>query len=125
MPTQSRGCGCRGTTKKLQKVLFVYVAQAEACALPRWMGRSPKSALGSYFPTARTLHASNSHLQKTGTAKMSSILEEHILGAGTSVDLGKTGCAFSTGDGIARVRGLRNVQAKETLEFSSGLTVRL
>lgn len=76
-------------------------AVAEAPALHKRMGRSPKNALGSYFPTARTLHASNTHLQKTSTAKMSSILEKHILGADTSVDLGKTGCVFSIGDGIS------------------------
>ncbi|KAB0377947.1 hypothetical protein FD755_009525 [Muntiacus reevesi] len=67
------------------------------------------------------LHASNSRLQKTGTAEVSSILEERILGADTSVDLEETGRVLSIGDGIARVHGLRNVQAEEMVEFSSGL----
>ena len=54
---------------------------------------------------------------------MSSILEERILGADTSVDLEETGRVLSIGDGIARVHGLRNVQAEEMVEFSSGLKV--
>ncbi|EPY81876.1 ATP synthase subunit alpha, mitochondrial precursor [Camelus ferus] len=72
-----------------------------------------KNALGSSFIAARNLHASNTRLQKTGTAEMSSILEERILGADTSVDLEETGRVLSIGDGIARVHGLRNVQAEE------------
>ena len=56
---------------------------------------------------------------------MSSILEEKILGADTSADLEETGRVLSIGDGIARVYGLRNVQAEEMVEFSSGLKVRL
>ena len=80
-----------------------------------------KNALGSSFVGARNLHASNTRLQKTGTAEMSSILEERILGADTSVDLEETGRVLSIGDGIARVHGLRNVQAEEMVEFSSGL----
>lgn len=54
---------------------------------------------------------------------MSSILEEKILGADTSADLQETGRVLSIGDGIARVYGLRNVQAEEMVEFSSGLKV--
>uniref|UniRef100_A0A8C7JTY4 ATP synthase subunit alpha n=1 Tax=Oncorhynchus kisutch TaxID=8019 RepID=A0A8C7JTY4_ONCKI len=56
-----------------------------------------------------------------GTAEVSSILEEKILGADTSADLEETGRVLSIGDGIARVYGLRNVQAEEMVEFSSGL----
>uniref|UniRef100_A0A3Q2PWH6 ATP synthase subunit alpha n=1 Tax=Fundulus heteroclitus TaxID=8078 RepID=A0A3Q2PWH6_FUNHE len=55
------------------------------------------------------------------TAEVSSILEEKILGADTSADLEETGRVLSIGDGIARVYGLRNVQAEEMVEFSSGL----
>uniref|UniRef100_H2LJW9 ATP synthase subunit alpha n=1 Tax=Oryzias latipes TaxID=8090 RepID=H2LJW9_ORYLA len=55
------------------------------------------------------------------TAEVSSILEEKILGANTSADLEETGRVLSIGDGIARVYGLRNVQAEEMVEFSSGL----
>lgn len=58
-----------------------------------------------------------------GTAEVSSILEERILGADTSAELEETGRVLSIGDGIARVYGLRNVQAEEMVEFSSGLKV--
>lgn len=60
-----------------------------------------------------------------GTAEVSSILEERILGADTSAELEETGRVLSIGDGIARVYGLRNVQAEEMVEFSSGLKVSL
>ncbi|XP_021571714.1 ATP synthase subunit alpha, mitochondrial isoform X3 [Carlito syrichta] len=129
-------------------MLSVRVAAAVARALPRRAGLVSRNALGSSFIATRNLHASNTHLQKTGksllsvhhasflsnedcflnwiilsigTAEMSSILEERILGADTSVDLEETGRVLSIGDGIARVHGLRNVQAEEMVEFSSGL----
>ncbi|XP_025787151.1 ATP synthase subunit alpha, mitochondrial isoform X2 [Puma concolor] len=102
-------------------MLSVRVAAAVARALPRRAGLVSKNALGSSFIAARNLHASNTCLQKTGTAEVSSILEERILGADTSVDLEETGRVLSIGDGIARVHGLRNVQAEEMVEFSSGL----
>lgn len=59
-----------------------------------------------------------------GTAEVSSILEDKIMGADTSADLEETGRVLSIGDGIARVYGLRNVQAEEMVEFSSGLKVK-
>lgn len=59
----------------------------------------------------------------SGTAEVSSILEEKIIGADTSANLEETGRVLSIGDGIARVYGLRNVQAEEMVEFSSGLKV--
>ncbi|XP_028639038.1 ATP synthase subunit alpha, mitochondrial [Grammomys surdaster] len=102
-------------------MLSVRIAAAVARSLPRRAGLVSKNALGSSFVGARNLHASNTRLQKTGTAEMSSILEERILGADTSVDLEETGRVLSIGDGIARVHGLRNVQAEEMVEFSSGL----
>ncbi|KAM9632478.1 ATP synthase F(1) complex subunit alpha, mitochondrial [Trichechus inunguis] len=102
-------------------MLSVRVAAAVARALPRRAGLVSRNAFGSSFIAARNLHASNTCLQKTGTAEVSSILEERILGADTSVDLEETGRVLSIGDGIARVHGLRNVQAEEMVEFSSGL----
>ncbi|KAK1883798.1 ATP synthase subunit alpha mitochondrial [Dissostichus eleginoides] len=67
------------------------------------------------------LHTTRPWMVKTGTAEVSSILEEKILGTENSVDLEETGRVLSIGDGIARVYGLRNVQAEEMVEFSSGL----
>uniref|UniRef100_D6RJ16 ATP synthase F1 subunit alpha n=1 Tax=Mus musculus TaxID=10090 RepID=D6RJ16_MOUSE len=78
-------------------MLSVRVAAAVARALPRRAGLVSKNALGSSFVGARNLHASNTRLQKTGTAEMSSILEERILGADTSVDLEETGRVLSIG----------------------------
>ena len=60
---------------------------------------------------------------KPGTAEVSSILEERILGAEKSIDISETGRVLSIGDGIARVYGLKNVQAEEMVEFSSGIKV--
>jgi F-type H+-transporting ATPase subunit alpha len=64
------------------------------------------------------------HTQLTpGTAEVSSILEERILGSSASFDVQETGRVLSIGDGIARVYGLKNVQAEEMVEFSSGIKV--
>jgi len=58
---------------------------------------------------------------KPGQAEVSSILEERILGAAPKANLDETGRVLSIGDGIARVYGLKNIQAEEMVEFSSGL----
>jgi len=76
---------------------------------------SPASAVlvGSrYLSTAKANQA---------TAEVSSILEERILGTGSTAALEETGRVLSIGDGIARVYGLKNCQAEEMVEFSSGL----
>ena len=60
----------------------------------------------------------------TGAAEISSILEDKILGThAAGVELEETGKVLSIGDGIARVHGLKNIQADEMVEFSSGLKV--
>jgi len=56
-----------------------------------------------------------------GQAEVSSILEERILGTASTTNLDETGRVLSIGDGIARVYGLKNIQAEEMVEFSSGL----
>lgn len=77
------------------------------------------------FPTAsaaaRKIHISGNQRG----AEISSILEERILGATPKTDLEETGQVLSIGDGIARVYGLKNIQADEMVEFSSGLKVQL
>lgn len=45
------------------------------------------------------------------------------MGAAPKADLDETGRVLSIGDGIARVYGLKNIQADEMVEFSSGLKV--
>ncbi|XP_062268815.1 ATP synthase subunit alpha, mitochondrial [Platichthys flesus] len=101
-------------------MLSVRVAAALARALPRRAGFVSKNVAAACVG-AKSLHTTRPWLQKTGTAEVSSILEEKILGADTSCDLEETGRVLSIGDGIARVYGLRNVQAEEMVEFSSGL----
>ncbi|KAG8131295.1 putative ATP synthase subunit alpha protein [Naja naja] len=102
-------------------MLSVRVVAALARALPRQAGLVSRNAFGASFVATRNFHGSKTTLQKTGTAEVSSILEERILGADTSAELQETGRVLSIGDGIARVYGLKNVQAEEMVEFSSGL----
>eukprot|EP00064_Thunnus_orientalis_P017336 superscaffoldBa00003655_g17417 len=101
-------------------MLSVRVAAALARTLPRRAGYVSKNVAAACV-AAKNLHTTRPWLQKTGTAEVSSILEEKIMGADTSADLEETGRVLSIGDGIARVYGLRNVQAEEMVEFSSGL----
>jgi F-type H+-transporting ATPase subunit alpha len=70
---------------------------------------------------ARALSCTQSRLASGGAAEVSSILEERILGKIPTADLEETGRVLSIGDGIARVFGLKNIQAEEMVEFSSGL----
>ncbi|KAJ3366825.1 ATP synthase subunit alpha, mitochondrial [Allomyces arbusculus] len=58
---------------------------------------------------------------KPGASELSSILEDRILGANAAADIQETGRVLTIGDGIARVYGLKNVQAEEMVEFSSGI----
>merc|ERR1739846_85644 len=67
------------------------------------------------FNTSTTQHAGAT------SAEISSILEERILGSAPKANLEETGRVLSIGDGIARVYGLKNIQAEEMVEFSSGL----
>ncbi|KAM4745237.1 ATP synthase subunit alpha, mitochondrial-like [Anableps anableps] len=101
-------------------MLSVRVAAALVRSLPRRAGFVSKT-LPATCVGVNHIHTQRPWLQKTGTAEVSSILEEKIMGADTSADLEETGRVLSIGDGIARVYGLRNVQAEEMVEFSSGL----
>merc|ERR1719166_115005 len=58
---------------------------------------------------------------KAKSGEISSILEERVLGAAPAANLEETGRVLSIGDGLARVYGLKNIQAEEMVEFSSGL----
>ncbi|CAD7671563.1 unnamed protein product [Nyctereutes procyonoides] len=92
----------RNHLRETAELLSVRVTPAVACVLPRWAGLVSKKALRSSFIAARNLHASDTRLQKTGTAQVSSVLEKRIRGADTSIDLGETGHVLSSGDGGAR-----------------------
>lgn len=47
------------------------------------------------------------------------------MGFSEKAQLEETGRVLTIGDGIARVYGLKNIQAEEMVEFSSGLKVRV
>eukprot|EP00092_Neocalanus_flemingeri_P008388 GFUD01009044.1.p1 GENE.GFUD01009044.1~~GFUD01009044.1.p1 ORF type:complete len:553 (-),score=132.99 GFUD01009044.1:357-2015(-) len=100
------------------------VSARMGAALARQTSKAAK--LSQQVPTlavaARQL-STNSQLNaaKAGSGEISSILEERVLGAAPAVNLEETGRVLSIGDGIARVYGLKNIQAEEMVEFSSGL----
>merc|ERR1711971_1191240 len=87
---------------------------------------SKATQLSKQIPTisvaARQLSSSSKvDAAKAGAGEISSILEERVLSAAPAVNLEETGRVLSIGDGIARVYGLKNIQAEEMVEFSSGL----
>merc|ERR1712184_178446 len=74
------------------------------------------SVAARQFSTSQKVDAA-----KAGAGEISSILEERVLGAAPAVNLEETCRVLSIVDGIARVYGLKNIQAEEMVEFSSGL----
>merc|ERR1712183_373941 len=100
------------------------VSARMAAALAR---QAPKAAQVSKQVPAMSIMAknlstsSNLNGSKTTSAEVSSILEERILESAPKANLEETGRVLSTGDGIARVYGLKNIQAVLMVEFSSGL----
>lgn len=98
--------------------LTARLATSVARQLPRAAGQiASKAAYPAASLAARKFHVST----QQRSAEISSILEERILGAAPKSDLEETGRVLSIGDGIARVYGLKNIQADEMVEFSSGL----
>lgn len=65
--------------------------------------------------------STSGRLSAAAGAEVSSILEERILGTQAKANLEETGKVLSIGDGIARVYGLKNIQAEEMVEFDSGM----
>jgi len=100
----------------MASLLSVRVAAAVARQLPRTTVQASKILPAAQL-AARKFHTSN----VANTAEVSTILEERILGAAATSNLEETGRVLSIGDGIARVYGLKNIQAEEMVEFSSGL----
>lgn len=89
--------------------------------LPKAFSEVSRQALGAGFVACRKLNTTRPACAATGSAEISSILEERIMGQSTTANLEETGRVLSIGDGIARVYGLKNIQAEEMVEFSSGL----
>lgn len=99
-------------------LLSARLATSVARSLPK---AAAQVAIKASYPAA-SLAARKFHVAATQrSAEISSILEERILGAAPKADLEETGRVLSIGDGIARVYGLKNIQADEMVEFSSGL----
>merc|ERR1712001_338323 len=107
-----------------RRLSMAQVSARMAAALAR---QGPKAAqLSKQIPSlsvaARQLSTSSKlDAAKAGAGEISSILEERVLGAAPAANLEETGRVLSIGDGIARVYGLKNIQAEEMVEFSSGL----
>ncbi|KAL4705547.1 hypothetical protein ACJJTC_006875 [Scirpophaga incertulas] len=93
------------------------LASSVARRLPNAATQVSKVAVPAVAVASRKIHISCSQR----AAEISTILEERILGAAPKADLEETGRVLSIGDGIARVYGLKNIQAEEMVEFSSGL----
>uniref|UniRef100_A0AC35TPH2 ATP synthase subunit alpha n=1 Tax=Rhabditophanes sp. KR3021 TaxID=114890 RepID=A0AC35TPH2_9BILA len=60
-------------------------------------------------------------VRAAGGAEVGKILEQKILGQDAGFNLEETGKVLTIGDGIARVYGLKNIQAEEMVEFDSGI----
>ena len=102
-------------------MLSARVTAALARQLPRAAKQVAKNSLGAAFVTSRKFTTTQRSLAAGGSAEVSSILEDRILGHAAGAELEETGRVLSIGDGIARVYGLKNIQAEEMVEFSSGL----
>merc|ERR1711923_269193 len=107
--------------------IFSKMAQVSARMAAALARQTPKAAqMSKQVPAlavaARQLSTSSQlNGAKAASGEISSILEERVLGAAPAVNLEETGRVLSIGDGIARVYGLKNIQAEEMVEFSSGL----
>jgi len=92
-----------------------------AASVARQVAKAAPQVGGSMAVMAQKLSTSAVTNGGATSAEVSSILEERILGAAPTANLDETGRVLSIGDGIARVYGLKNIQAEEMVEFSSGL----
>merc|ERR1712139_513531 len=100
--------------KQTSKVILAVAKQ-----LPKETTKASKWSASAWNAANRQVHTSNS--SPAGAAELSTILEQRILGAAPKENLDEIGKVLSIGDGIARVYGLKNIQAEEMVEFSSGL----
>jgi len=98
-------------------MIVARVARSLSRTLPRNL-KNLQGVGGAAAIVARNIQTTTtSH----ATAEVSAILEERIMQTSSSVGLEEAGRVLSVGDGIARVYGLKNCQAEEMVEFSSGL----
>merc|ERR1711981_632628 len=117
----------RSTRPQFKPRILTDMAQVSARMAAALARQAPKAAqvskqVPSLSVAARQLSTSSQlNGAKAASGEISSILEERVLGAAPAVNLEETGRVLSIGDGIARVYGLKNIQAEEMVEFSSGL----
>ncbi|KAI9292431.1 ATP synthase F1, alpha subunit [Neoconidiobolus thromboides FSU 785] len=93
-----------------------FAVRRQATVAPRQSSVVANTAAKLFSTNAFRLAAA-----KPSTSEVSSILEDRILNTTSNFDIQETGRVLSVGDGIARVYGLKNVQAEEMVEFSSGV----
>merc|ERR1712002_160058 len=116
------GACCRGCAVKMALNATSKVILAVAKQLPKETTKVSKWSAAAWNAANRQVHTSNSSpAAAAGAAELSTILEQRILGAAPKENLDEIGKVLSIGDGIARVYGLKNIQAEEMVEFSSGL----
>jgi len=94
------------------------VARSLSRNLPRNLSKNFKGVGGVTVSVSKNFQTA---ARNNATAEVSAILEERIMQTSSSVGLEEAGRVLSVGDGIARVYGLKNCQAEEMVEFSSGL----
>ncbi|WKT52788.1 ATP synthase subunit alpha, N-terminal domain-like superfamily [Fusarium oxysporum f. sp. vasinfectum] len=82
---------------------------------------APQPAALRNLPRVFMPYRSYSAGPKASPAEVSSILEQRIRGVNEEAQMAETGRVMSICDGIARVRGLNNIQAEELVEFESGV----
>ncbi|KAK0467191.1 P-loop containing nucleoside triphosphate hydrolase protein [Desarmillaria tabescens] len=78
-------------------------------------------ALAAHAKKATPVVSRSYATAKPAASEVSSVLESRISGTSVGGNVEETGRVLSVGDGIGRVWGLRNVQAEEMVEFSSGV----
>ncbi|KAG5458157.1 MAG: P-loop containing nucleoside triphosphate hydrolase protein, partial [Olpidium bornovanus] len=100
---------------------FTVKAPASAAAKPGLWEKPLRFDIVS--SRTNTYHCAAWH-EYLAQSEVSSILEDKILGISSEANIQETGRVLSIGDGIARVYGLKNCQAEEMVEFSSGVQVR-
>ncbi|KAI8055157.1 P-loop containing nucleoside triphosphate hydrolase protein [Syncephalis plumigaleata] len=108
----------RKMEKQVQTLTDQFVQQIDQAAKTK---ATRNVGAASQLGRALSTSAINCAAAKPGTSEVSSIIEERILGVKNDVDIQETGRVLSVGDGIARVYGLKNCQAEEMVEFSSGV----
>jgi len=99
-------------------MIVARVARSLSRTLPRNLVKNFQGVGGAATVVARSISTT---VPANATAEVSAILEERIMQTSSSVGLEEAGRVLSVGDGIARVYGLKNCQAEEMVEFSSGL----